>query len=200
MHTLIKICGITRREDAEVCVDAGADAIGLVFYSKSSRYVNLKQAKAIIRDLPSSLLIVSLVVDPDPLEVEIIIDTINPHLLQFHGQETSAFCESFQRPYIKAISMAKNFLEWDKSQAKALLFDSASGGSGQTFPWHLIQPRPQKPIILAGGLTPDNVSDAIQQVKPYAVDVSSGVEKEPGIKDKDKIKAFVEAIRKGDNA
>ena len=198
-----KICGITRIEDALAAVEAGADAIGFVFYAKSPRAVSRQQARAIIKALPPFVTTVGLFVNAGREELAEILDTVPLDLLQFHGDEGSAECESWHRPYIKALRVKAG----DDIAAACDAYPGASGilldayvegvpgGTGQAFDWSLIPQGLSKPIILAGGLTPDNVAEAVDRVHPYAVDVSGGVEESKGIKDHAKIRAFINALR-----
>jgi phosphoribosylanthranilate isomerase len=198
-----KICGITRLEDALAAVDAGADAIGLVFYAKSPRAVTVQQAQAIVAGLPPFVTTVGLFVDCQRSELNAILDAVPLDLLQFHGDESPAACEGFRRPYIKALRVRPG----DDVAARIGLYGSAAGvlldtfvpgvpgGTGEAFDWSLVPQGLTVPIILAGGLTPENVRAAIEQVRPYAVDVSGGVEASKGVKDSDKIHAFVRAVR-----
>jgi phosphoribosylanthranilate isomerase len=203
MRTRVKICGITRIEDAIAAAQAGADAIGLVFEAKSPRYVGLEQAQAIVRALPPFVTVVGLFVDAAPGTIETVLGRVSLDLLQFHGNETPQQCRRYHRPYIKAIHMQPDIDLRQKARlyadAEGLLLDArvahVAGGSGQTFDWSLVPHDPGKPVILAGGLTPQNVAEAIRQVRPFAVDVSSGVERSKGIKDHQKISAFIEAVR-----
>ncbi|MDX1367780.1 phosphoribosylanthranilate isomerase [Pseudomonas sp.] len=198
-----KICGITRLEDALAAVDAGADAIGLVFYAKSPRAVTVQQAQVILAALPPFVTTVGLFVDCERSELNAILDVLPLDLLQFHGDESPAACEGFRRPYIKALRVRPG----DDIAAQIGLYGSASGvlldtfvpgvpgGTGEAFDWSLVPQGLSVPIILAGGLTPENVRVAIERVQPYAVDVSGGVEASKGLKDSDKIHAFVRAVR-----
>lgn len=205
MRTRTKICGITRVEDARVAVAHGADAIGLVFYAKSPRHVSIQRATEIVAALPPFVDAVGLFVDAVPDEVRAVFDTVRLDLLQFHGNETPAYCQAFDFPYIKAVRVRPetNLIQYaaDFASAKALLLDAyqegVAGGTGQTFDWDLIPVDLPKPVILAGGLTAENVGQAIRQVRPYAVDVSGGVEREKGIKDADKIAAFMREVLRG---
>ncbi len=206
MRTRVKICGITRVEDAQLVVDAGADAIGLVFYKKSPRFVSHKQAAEISQHIPAFVSRVALFKDADEQTVRSVLADVEIDLVQFHGKETVGFCEQFKLPYIKALGMKgieqeKDFLLSKVTQyqsAKALLLDGhapgEAGGTGESFDWASLT-SVNKPVVLAGGLTPDNVKQAIALVKPFAVDVSSGVESSPGIKDKEKIIAFLQQVR-----
>ena len=201
--TLTKICGITNIEDARVAEDAGAYAIGLVFYKKSPRYISIDTAKEIVAHINQPLNSVGLFVDADRDYICSVLEQINLDILQFHGQESEQTCAFFNKPYIKAIRVSKdtNILkEVEKySSAKAILLDThvegLLGGTGKVFDWTMIPRNLSKPIILAGGLNVDNVKDAIRKIRPYAVDVSGGVESEKGKKDPKKIKDFInEAI------
>ncbi|MGM0594872.1 MAG: phosphoribosylanthranilate isomerase [Pseudomonadota bacterium] len=204
--TRVKICGITCAEDALAAVAAGADAIGLVFYAPSPRAVSAEQAAAIVETLPPFVTTVGLFVNAAADEVADVLERVPLDRLQFHGDEEAAFCASFARPWIKAVRMAEGVeLERVAQQyrgAGALLLDSyrkgVHGGTGHTFDWARIPPGLRMPIILAGGLGPQNVTEAIRQVHPYAVDVSSGVELEKGIKDADKITAFMRGVEIAD--
>ena len=205
MRTRVKICGITRREDAHFAVDAGADAIGLVFYKKSPRFVSNAQAAEISQIIPAFVTRVALFKDADQPFIQSVLQQVEIDLIQFHGSETADFCEQFKLPYIKALGMKDSacdaeYLESSVTAyaaAKALLLDGhapgEAGGTGDTFDWTTVADI-AKPIILAGGLTPDNVAQAIEIVRPFAVDVSSGVESAPGIKDKEKITAFMNKL------
>ncbi|KTC39060.1 phosphoribosylanthranilate isomerase [Pseudomonas sp. ABAC61] len=198
-----KICGITRIEDALAAVEAGADAIGLVFYARSPRAVNVQQARAIIAALPPFVTTVGLFVNASRCELGEILDAVPLDLLQFHGDEPAAACEGFHRPYIKALrvkagdDIAAACLAYP--QASGILLDTyvegVPGGTGEAFDWSLVPRGLSKPIILAGGLSAQNVAQAIAQVRPYAVDVSGGVEQSKGIKDPAKIEAFIQAVR-----
>ncbi len=197
-----KICGITRIEDALAAIDAGADALGFVFYPKSPRAVSVEQAQAIIAALPPFVSTVGLFVNAEREALKALLDVLPLDLIQFHGDETPEQCEGYHRPYIKALrvqagdDIAASCAQYDK--ACGILLDTyvagVPGGTGETFDWALIPKRLSKPIILAGGLTSANVTQAIAQVRPYAVDVSGGVEKSKGIKDHDKIRAFLSAV------
>ncbi|HHJ34896.1 MAG TPA: phosphoribosylanthranilate isomerase [Gammaproteobacteria bacterium] len=205
MRTRVKICGITRSEDARLAVEAGVDAIGLVFYEKSPRFVSDGQAEAITQSIPAFVSRVALFKDADEPTILSIIDAVEIDLIQFHGSEPAAFCEQFNRPYIKALGMkaahcdAGYLIASEKKyrSAKALLLDGhapgEAGGTGESFDWSAIGAI-KKPVILAGGLTAKNVKQAIEIVRPFAVDVSSGVERAPGIKDKDKIVEFMQQV------
>lgn len=205
MRTRVKICGITRCEDAQVAVDFGADAIGLVFYDKSPRYVSNIEAAKISLVIPAFVTRVALFKDAEKSFIESVLNSVEIDLIQFHGNENVEFCEQFNLPYIKALGMKAPTCDSDYLKkavsnyvtAKALLLDGhapgESGGAGETFDWTSVA-KIDKPIILAGGLHAGNVSSAIKIVQPFAVDVSSGVESAPGIKDKEKITAFMNKI------
>ena len=205
LRTRAKICGITRVEDALAAASAGADAIGLVFYAKSPRHVSIEQAEAIVASLPPFVDAVGLFVNADAAEVEAIQRRLRLDLLQFHGDESPAYCSAFSMPYIKALRVRPevNLVQYASNfaSARALLLDAyqegVAGGTGQTFDWNLIPKNLPKPIILAGGLTPGNVKEAIRQVSPYAVDVSGGVEREKGIKDAARVAAFMRGVLQG---
>lgn len=199
----VKICGITRIEDALAATAAGADAIGLVFYPGSPRAVSVEQAAAIIAALPPFVTTVGLFVDLERVELQRILGRVPLDLLQFHGNETAEQCEGFNRPYIKALRVRPG----DDVSARIGAYPGASGilldtyvegvpgGTGEAFDWSLVPPAAEKPVILAGGLHPENVAAAVARVRPYAVDVSGGVEAGKGIKDAGKISAFVRAAR-----
>jgi phosphoribosylanthranilate isomerase len=198
-----KICGITRIEDALIAAEAGADAIGLVFYAKSPRAVSVQQARAIIAALPPFVTTVGLFVDASRDELNAILEVVPLDLLQFHGDESPAACDGFSRPYIKALrvrpreDVAARIEPY--GNASGILLDTyvhgVPGGTGQAFDWALVPQGLNTPIILAGGLTSENVRSAIKQVRPYAVDVSGGVEASKGIKDAEKVRAFVRAVK-----
>ncbi len=199
MRTRIKICGITRLEDAKASVHAGCDALGFVFYKESPRYIALDAFKVIVKELPPFVTKAGLFVNDDPAEIEEAIQSGLVNVLQFHGDETPDFCRQFNFPYIKAVAVSSSvdLIQYAKDfhDAEALLLDAyhehLKGGTGQTFDWNLIPQSLSKPIVLAGGLTVDNVKEAIKKVKPYAVDVSGGVEESKGIKNSLKIQAFI---------
>jgi phosphoribosylanthranilate isomerase len=203
MRTRVKICGLTRTEDVQAACEAGADAIGLVFYPPSPRAVTVEQARLILLDVPPFVTVTALFVNPSVDEVQAVLAQIPAiSLLQFHGDESAAFCRQFGRAYIKAIPMRDDV---DLAQ-QALLYEDAlgllvdtykpgiPGGSGESFDWHRLPQSLSKPLILAGGLTPDNVAEAIQQVAPFAVDVSGGVEASKGVKDTAKVIAFIASV------
>ena len=198
-----KICGITRIEDALAAAEAGADAIGFVFYAKSPRAVDVRQARAIIAELPPFVTTVGLFVNASRCELNEILEVVPLDLLQFHGDETPQDCEGYHRPWIKALRVRPG----DDLEAACQLYAGARGilldtyvagvpgGTGEAFDWSLVPAHLSKPIILAGGLSADNVGQAIAQVRPYAVDVSGGVEQAKGIKDAAKIEAFMHAVK-----
>lgn len=198
-----KICGITRVEDALAAVEAGADAIGLVFYAKSPRAVSVQQARAIVAALPPFVTSVGLFVDASRCELGEILDAVPLDLLQFHGDETPDECDHYGRPYIKALrvkpgdDIAAQVARY--ANARGVLLDTfvpgIPGGTGEAFDWSLVPAQLSKPVILAGGLTAANVAQAIEKVRPFAVDISGGVESAKGIKDATKIHAFMEAVR-----
>ncbi|PPC87996.1 MAG: phosphoribosylanthranilate isomerase [Methylotenera sp.] len=202
-RTRVKICGITRIDDALEAVRCGADAIGLVFYSASPRHVTVQQAQQIVATLPPFVSVVALFVNAAQSEIEAVISTVRVDIVQFHGDETAAECERIKLPYFKAIRVKPdtNLLQYEVefSSAKALLLDtysdSAYGGTGHVFDWDLIPKNMTKLVILAGGLTAENVGLAIEKVKPYAVDISGGVELSKGVKDAKKMADFMQSVR-----
>ncbi len=205
MRTRIKICGITRPGDALAAAEAGADAVGLVFYPQSPRYLAAERAVGIRDALPPFVQTVALFVNPDAAQVAQVIGRVRPGLLQFHGDETPAFCAQFGMPYIKAarVRPGVDLLEYLRpfSGAAAWLLDShveEYGGVGESFDWSLAPQRRERPLILSGGLERGNVAEAIRRVRPWGVDVSSGVESAKGIKDAAKIAAFIEEVRNAD--
>jgi phosphoribosylanthranilate isomerase len=203
MRTRVKICGLTRVEDGLAAARAGADAIGLVFEPKSPRAVDLERARAIARALPPFVSVVALFVDAEPARVREVLGALRPDLLQFHGSETPEYCRQFAHPYIKAIPMREGVDLHESGraygEAAGLLLDAyvagTAGGTGRAFDWTRVPRDLGKPVILAGGLDPDNVGEALRLARPYAVDVSSGVEAAKGIKDANRMAAFIEAVR-----
>ena len=208
-RTRVKICGITSIQDAHNVCAAGADSIGLVFYEKSPRNVSIAQAKEICDSLPPFVTCVGLFLNPSDDFVNSVLKEVKLDLLQFHGVESAEFCNSFSRPYIKAIGMEGISTEDEFAQAtkqytnaKGFLIDShatgKAGGTGKTFDWKNVPQMQQKPIILAGGLNPENIADALLQLRSqmnlYGIDLSSGVESQPGIKDPDKIKKLMNEV------
>ncbi|GLQ46362.1 N-(5'-phosphoribosyl)anthranilate isomerase [Dyella lipolytica] len=201
--TRIKCCGMTRVEDALLAARLGADAIGVVLTARSKRQVSLAQAQAIVDAMPPFVTTVALCMDDEASFVQEIIDMVRPSLLQFHGDESDEWCAQFGHPYLKAIAMGDGAAAlWrlrDHPHAAGLLLDGhglgEAGGSGKAFDWSVMPHDLRQPLILAGGLTPANVQAAIRVAKPWAVDVSSGIESAPGIKDPDKLRNFIAAVR-----
>ncbi len=206
MATAVKICGITRVEDALVAARAGAHAIGLIFYSKSPRLVADPVAAQVVRALPPFVTPVALFVNQPAAEIERVIANVRPQLLQFHGDEAPDFCAGFGVPYIKVVRVRPevDLLQYAQQYrtAKGLLLDAFvegnHGGTGSAFDWALIPRELPLPLILAGGLNPGNVGEAVRRVRPWAVDVSSGVEAAQGIKDAAKVAAFIRGVRDAD--
>ena len=204
MRTRVKICGITRAEDAQTAARLGADAIGMVFYDASPRNISIEQAQALARSLPPFVCRVGLFVDADPQFVKEVMELVPLDMLQFHGNESATDCDQFRKPYIKAIRMESGLSVSERmnefSGASAMLLDtystSVAGGSGESFDWSLVPQERPMPIILAGGLHAGNVAEAIRVAHPYAVDVSSGVERDKGIKDADKMSAFINEVNR----
>jgi phosphoribosylanthranilate isomerase len=202
LRTRIKICGIRSVAHAQFAANAGADAIGLVCYAPSPRYVAIEQAREIAHSLPPFVASVALFVNPTEKEVEEVLARCPISLLQFHGEEDANFCERFGLPYLKAfrVRAGLNLLEYAASYESAAgwLFDAHSdtlyGGTGEAFDWNLIPHGLQRPLVLSGGLNPDNVAAAIKQLRPWAVDVSSGVESAKGQKDERLIAAFIAGV------
>lgn len=201
-RTRVKICGITRPEDGRRAAELGADAIGLVFYPPSPRYVAVETARQIVAALPPLVSVVGLFMNAEPDTVCEVLDTVRLDVLQFHGDESPEDCGRFGKPYLKAVPMGAGArvedYEQQFSSAIGLLLDSHGGqmpgGTGQGFDWARIPAERHKPLILAGGLHPGNVTAAIQQVRPWAVDVSSGVESAKGIKDAARMRAFLRGV------
>lgn len=201
--TRIKCCGMTRVEDALLAARLGADAIGLVFTARSARRISVAQARRIRLALPPFVSAVALFMDDDEALVHEVIDAVQPDLLQFHGQESDAWCARFGRRYLKAIAMGEGAAALgrlhDYPQAAGLLLDGhglgEAGGSGRTFDWSQMPRDLTQPLILAGGLTAGNVAQAIRTSRPWAVDVASGIEISPGIKDAAKMAALIDAVR-----
>jgi phosphoribosylanthranilate isomerase len=209
MAVRVKICGITRAQDLHAACDAGADALGFVFYEKSPRYLTIDAAAALVREVPPFVQAVGLFVDAERAFIEAVLRAVPLDLLQFHGDETPADCARVGRPYIKAVRVNRDTdllkCAADFDAARGLLLDAfvpgVPGGTGERFDWSLIPPDLPKPVILSGGLTPDNVAEAVERVRPWAVDVSSGVESAmlvngaavaaKGIKDAHKIAQFI---------
>ena len=204
MHTRIKICGIKHLNDAQKAVECGADAIGLIFVEKSPRYVSLTEARVIAESMPPFVTVVGLFMNASAETVREALKVVPLNLLQFHGEESPEFCDQFEMPYIKVLRMRDNAnvvaFAQDYPNAAGILLDSyhkdAGGGTGQSFDWDLIPDDVPLPLILAGGLNSENVAFAIEAVKPYAVDVSSGVESEPAVKDHKKIEQFIKEVQR----
>jgi phosphoribosylanthranilate isomerase len=204
LHTRIKICGIKHLDDALKVVECGADAIGLIFVEKSPRYVSLTEARVIAESMPPFVTVVGLFMNASVETVREALKVVPLNLLQFHGEESPEFCDQFEMPYIKVLRMRDNAnvvaFAQDYPNAAGILLDSyhkdAGGGTGQSFDWDLIPDDVPLPLILAGGLNSENVASAIEAVKPYAVDVSSGVESEPAIKDHKKIEQFIKEVQR----
>lgn len=205
LRTRVKICGVTRVEDALQAVAAGADAIGLVFYEPSPRNVSISMAREICAELPPFVTVVGLFVDKPISEVHEILNQVPIGLLQFHGDESESYCAKFNHPYIKAVRVqsGQDVLDAEHAfpSAQGLLVDTykqgVAGGTGETFDWSVLPKELSKPLILAGGLNAGNVRKAIDMVSPFAVDVSGGVELSKGIKDPEKVLAFIKEVSRG---
>lgn len=205
-RTLIKICGITTADDAQAACGAGADALGLVFYPPSPRGISVEQARDIVAAIPPFVTVVALFVDESVAVIERVLEQVSVDCIQFHGTESAAFCEQFQRPYLKALRVRPGMdiaAACERySGARALLLDSwqpdLAGGTGKTFDWSLAPARLERPLVLAGGLDDSNVGAAIRALAPAGVDVSGGVERAPGQKDVQKISRFIAAVRAAD--
>ena len=206
MRTRIKFCGITRIDDARRAAELGVDAIGFVFTRSSRRFVGISQARTVRAELAPFVTAVALFMDDEPGWIEEVVSGVQPDLLQFHGGESDGFASSFGRPYIKAVPMASianaNRHMTDFPGASGFLLDSHArgerGGSGETFDWSRVPPANGRDLVLAGGLNAQNVAEAIMVVRPYGVDVSTGIESAPGIKDVVKMRSFVAAVRLAD--
>jgi len=206
MRTRVKICGITRECDALAAVELGADAIGLVFYPPSPRYVEIKHAAAIAAALPPFINVVGLFVNADAESIAEVVEKVGIDLIQFHGDECPDYCAQHARPWIRAARMKDDLdlakIQKDFAAGRGLLLDAyragIPGGTGETFDWSRIPADLAKHVVLAGGLNAENVAQAVSQVGPYAVDVSGGVESAPGIKDANKIARFIENVRIGE--
>jgi phosphoribosylanthranilate isomerase len=204
MRTRVKFCGMTRVADAEAAVALGVDAIGLVLAPGSPRFLHLREAAIIRRRLPPFVQAVALFRNAPADEVRRALDELQPDLLQFHGEESPEDCASFGRPFLRAVPMkhGADLADWERrfAAATALLLDAhgtgEAGGQGRPFDWSAIRAR--RAYVLAGGLTPANVGAAVRAVRPYAVDVSSGVEQSPGVKDESKMRRFIEEVREAD--
>jgi phosphoribosylanthranilate isomerase len=205
MRTRIKICGLTREADVDAAVAAGADAIGFVLYERSPRHVNLPRAAELARRLPPFVMPVLLTVNASPGQLQAAVAAVPQALLQFHGDESPAQCEAAARPYLRAARMAPGFDLLDFASrfrgARALLLDAhveGYGGGGKAFDWSLIPPGVPLPVVLSGGLSAANVIEGIVRVRPWAVDVSSGVERSKGIKDAELMRRFCDAVHEAD--
>jgi phosphoribosylanthranilate isomerase len=205
MRTRVKICGLTRLEDVVAAVSGGADAIGLVFYPGSPRHVDLPRARRLARSVAPFVTVTGLFVNADEDTVREVLETVPLRLLQFHGQETNDECRRYGMPFLKSVAM-KNTTDLracmrDYPDAAGFLLDAwqpgTHGGGGESFNWDLVPADLPSPVILAGGLRPENVAEAIKRVRPYAVDVSSGVEEAKGIKSAEKILAFMKGVQQG---
>ena len=206
MRTRIKICGITRIEDAATAASLGADAVGLIFYDPSPRVVNIRQAARIADSLPALVHVVGVFVDPSEKEIDAVLSKVKLTALQFHGNESAEFCNGFGIPYIKALRMSDDadpeYYAHSYPQAWALLLDTYEseryGGTGSAFSWERAKQCQSSPVIIAGGIDGSNVSTALSESGAYAVDVSSGVESSPGQKNAEKIQLFIRAVRDHD--
>jgi phosphoribosylanthranilate isomerase len=216
MRTRIKICGITRHEDLACAVNAGADAVGFVFHPSSKRFVSPERAAELVSHLPAFVSSVGLFVNPEPEVVRKVIEIMRPTMLQFHGEESAEFCASFEMPYVKAFRVGGPGMDTAQTLvhscqqfqlARGWLFDSytpAYGGSGHAFDHALLsglaglEPACRVPVILSGGLNADTLGEPVRLLRPWAVDVSSGVEQAPGIKSAERIAAFVSAVKRAD--
>ena len=206
-RTRVKICGITRPEDGRRAAELGADAIGLVFVAASPRAVTAARAAEIVALLPPFVARVGLFVDADATNVAAVLRQVSVDMLQFHGEEPASYCRQFGLPYLKAISvrpdrdLASSMAQYP--DAAGLLLDTyhpaVAGGSGACFDWGRVPPQRPRPIVLAGGLHPGNVADAVRQVRPFAVDVSSGVESAKGVKDAIKMAEFIQGVQRADH-
>ncbi|MDQ2068924.1 phosphoribosylanthranilate isomerase [Natronospira bacteriovora] len=200
----VKICGITTAQEATLAAEAGADAIGLVFHERSPRHLDPDRAARIIAATPAFVTVVGLFMNPERRQLETLLQILPLELLQFHGRESGAFCRSFGRRYIKAVGMSGNpdmdSIAGEYGDAAALLVDSHAGdrdgGSGETFDWSRWPEVPDRRLILAGGLNPGNVGQAIRELRPWGVDVSSGVESAPGRKDPEKMQQFIQEVHR----
>ncbi|WP_017460416.1 phosphoribosylanthranilate isomerase [Dyella ginsengisoli] len=205
-RTRIKCCGMTRVEDARLAAELGADAIGVVITARSKRRVELIQARAIVAAMPPFVTTVALLMDDSAETVRAVIEQVQPDMLQFHGGESDAWCAQFGRPYLKAVAMGEGAAALprlrDYPRAAGLLLDGHGlgepGGSGKAFDWSLMPADLPQPLLLAGGLHPGNVGAAIHLARPWAVDVASGIESSPGIKDPQRMADFIAAVRAAD--
>lgn len=200
----VKMCGMTRRQDIAYAAELGVDAIGLIFFPQSSRCVSIDQAKQLLQHPPLFVEVVAVLVNPAEAEVKKIIDELPVSCLQFHGDESPEFCRKFKMPYIKSIAAHSTTDILDAASkwadASAILLDTPCdhhrGGTGNVFDWSVVPEQASTRFVLAGGLTPDNVESAIHSVVPYAVDVCTGVEQTPGVKDHAKMKRFIKAVNR----
>lgn len=205
MRTRVKFCGMTRIPDVRRAIDLGVDALGFVFVKASPRGLTIKQARELVEGIPPFVTTVGLFRDAETDDIRNVLNNVRMDLLQFHGNEDRQFCEQFNMPYLKAVPMSSTnsvieFCSRYPSAAGFVLDSHATntmGGSGEKFTWSRAPLELDKPVILAGGLTPDNVAEAVRVVRPYAVDVSSGIEVGKGIKDVDKMKRFVQGVGNG---
>lgn len=208
MRTRVKICGFTRVEDAVCAAHLGVDAIGLVFYPPSPRHVSIEQAQRIVAALPAFTSVVALFVDERESRIREVLEQVSIDYIQFHGDEPAEACRIYGKPYMKAVRMQAGVdiegVAARYADAAGLLLDAyhpgAKGGTGSRFDWQLIPRQCSLPIVLAGGLEPGNARQAVQSVHPYALDVSSGVEAEKGIKDAAKMAAFLKEVNEGDRS
>ncbi len=205
MRTRIKICGITSASDAEMCAVLGADALGLNFYERSPRYLTVAAAVDVAAGASALVSLVALFVNPTPDLVRSVIERVRPSLLQFHGDESANFCEQFQFPYMKVCRMGDgvDLLEYMRpfGSAKAWLADAYSekyGGAGKQFDWDRLPAICPRPLILSGGLDPQNAAAAVTRVRPWALDVCSGVESAKGVKDPERVASFISEVRNAD--
>ncbi len=205
MRTRVKICGITRPQDAIAAAQTGADAIGLVFYPPSPRFLSIERAIELRDAVPPFVQTVALFVNPGRREVDEVIERVQPAMLQFHGEEAPDFCAGFGVPWLKACRMkgGVNLLEYFRAYPGAAgwladAFVEGYGGAGKSFDWSLVPAERERPLVLSGGLTKDNVAEAVRRVRPWAVDVSSGVESAKGIKDAAKVAAFIQEVKNAD--
>ena len=205
LRTRIKICGLTREADVDAAVEAGADAVGFVLYDKSPRHVDLARAAALASRLPPFVMPVGLFVNASDAEVDAAVAAVPQLLLQFHGDESPQLCERLGRPYLRAARVRSGFDLLDFSarfaSAQAILLDAdvdGYGGGGKVFDWSLVASAAPLPVVLSGGLHAGNVIQGIRQLRPWAVDVSSGVESAKGIKDAQAIRRFCDAVREAD--
>ncbi|MGN6738613.1 phosphoribosylanthranilate isomerase [Dyella sp.] len=207
-RTRIKCCGMTRVEDARLAAELGADAIGVVITTRSKRRVDLAQARAIVAAMPPFVTTVALLMDDSVETVRSVIEQVQPDLLQFHGAESDSWCAQFGRPYLKAVAMGEGAAALphlrEYPRALGLLLDGHGlgepGGSGKAFDWSLMPADLPQPLLLAGGLHAGNVGEAIRVARPWAVDVASGIEISPGVKDPQRMAGFIAAVRAADRA